>query len=147
MKNWITTCEKLIKEDKNNLNLIWNRIDEHLSKFKDLDLLLENAKLVVQKYFEEQDEYLNIDEFKIFIKNWISIYLEYLNYKWDRNWLKKLLEKLWDFHEKYSEVIYFWEFNPVKAKIERLENQTKEEIELDKKRWFFWWLIWKIINN
>ncbi|MDD4151591.1 MAG: hypothetical protein PHR68_03175 [Candidatus Gracilibacteria bacterium] len=147
MKNGITTCEKLIKEDKNNLNLIGNRIDEHLSKFKDLDLLLENAKLVVQKYFEEQDEYLNIDEFKIFIKNGISIYLEYLNYKGDRNGLKKLLEKLGDFHEKYSEVIYFGEFNPVKAKIERLENQTKEEIELDKKRGFFGGLIGKIINN
>ena len=134
--------QDLIEFDKETQRL-QDEVNQHLSKFKDLDLLFRNAKWVVQKYFEQQDEYEDINIFTQYLKEEVKIYV---NSFWKPRKEKKLIrKKLIYIEEYYNELIYFWEFNTVKARIEEFENRTEEEKEIDKQRWYFWWIIWKII--
>ena len=134
--------QELIEFDKETQRLK-DEIAKHLSKFQDLDLLFENARWVIQKYFEEQDEYTDIDLFIEYLKEEVKIYV---NSFWKPRKEKKIIrDRLIFIEETYNELIYFWEFNSVKARKEEFENRTEEEKEKDKQRGYFWWLVWKII--
>lgn len=134
--------QELIEYDKETQRLK-DEVNLHLSKFQDLDVLFENAQWVIQKYFEQQDEYKDINTFTQYLKNEVKIYV---NSFWKpRKEKKSIRERLIYVEETYSELIYFWEFNSVQARKEEFENRTEPEKELDTQRWYFWWLVWKII--
>lgn len=134
--------QELIEFDKETQRL-QNEVDEHLSKFQDLDKLFENTKWIIQRFFEEQDKYKDLDLFIQYLKEEVIFYVS--SFKLTRKERKIMRERLDYIEETYNELIYFWELNPIKARFERLANQTKEEKEIDKQRWYFWWLIAKVI--
>ncbi len=66
--------QELIEFDKETQRLK-DEIAQHLSKFQDLDLLFENARWVIKKYFDEQDEYKDIDLFIQYLKEEVKNYI------------------------------------------------------------------------
>lgn len=125
MKNNYNPQDEL-REIEEDISIMKKQITEHLSKFQDLDSLFENAKLIIQKYFEEQDEYKDINIFTQYLKEEIIFYVN--SFKLKRKERKNINDKLDCIEEKYNELIYFWEFNPVKARLEALEQEEKEQL-------------------
>ncbi|MDD5212901.1 MAG: hypothetical protein PHG82_00525 [Candidatus Gracilibacteria bacterium] len=110
-----------IKEESNMLqaNKIMNEQGQaSIDKFKNLDSFMEEAKEVVLFYFQNQTKFNNLDDFKLFIIDGIKKYVEYINFKGNREALKKLEIELDNFDETYDKIIYFGRFNPVEARRE-----------------------------
>ena len=125
MKNNYNPQDEL-REIEEDISIMKKQITQHLSKFQDLDSLFENAKLIIQKYFEEQDEYKDINIFTQYLKEEIIFYVN--SFKLKRKERKNINDKLDYIEEKYNELIYFWEFNPVKARLDALEQEEKEQL-------------------
>lgn len=125
MKNNYNPQDEL-REIEEDISIMKKQITQHLSKFQDLDSLFENAKLIIKKYFEEQDEYKDINIFTQYLKEEIIFYVN--SFKLKRKERKNINDKLDYIEEKYNELIYFWEFNPVKARLEALEQEEKEQL-------------------
>lgn len=118
------------------------QLQSSIEKFKDLDSFMEEAKEVILFYFQNQTKFNNLDDFKLFIIDWIKKYIEYINFKWNREALKKLEIELDNFDETYDKIIYFWRFNPVE---ERRKNEMKNVPSLSetlhpKTNWVIWWI-------
>lgn len=87
------------------------QLNQHLSKFENLELLFENTAWIVQKYFEEQKEYTDIVSFTKYLKDEVMFYAH--SFWKPRNEKKLIRERLLFIEQTYHEILYFWEFDPL----------------------------------
>ena len=105
---------------------------QHLWKFENLNILFNNAEKIIIKYFEEQNEFDNIDDFKNYLIEKIRFYV---NSFWlSRNEKKSITEELLLISQTYDKIIYFWdEINP--EEVRRSKLSEKVQWEIGKKSW------------
>lgn len=103
------------------------QLNKHLSKFKNLELLFENTTQIIQKYFEEQKEYTDIDSFTQYLKDEVIFYAQ--SFWKPRNEKKLIRERLLFIEQTYHEILYFWEFDPLWEKIQREQSNYAQQIK------------------
>ncbi len=103
------------------------QLNKHLSKFENLELLFENTTWIVQKYFEEQKEYTDIDLFTQYLKDEVIFYAQ--SFWKPRNEKKLIRERLLFIEQTYHEILYFWEFDPLWKKIQREQSNYAQQIK------------------
>ncbi len=103
------------------------QLNKHLSKFKNLELLFEYTTQIIQKYFEEQKEYTDIDSFTQYLKDEVIFYAQ--SFWKPRNEKKLIRERLLFIEQTYHEILYFWEFDPLWEKIQREQSNYAQQIK------------------
>ncbi|MGE4444193.1 MAG: hypothetical protein AB7E37_04340 [Candidatus Altimarinota bacterium] len=103
------------------------QLNKHLSKFKNLELLFENTTQIIQKYFEEQKEYTDIDSFTQYLKDEVIFYAQ--SFGKPRNEKKLIRERLLFIEQTYHEILYFGEFDPLGEKIQREQSNYAQQIK------------------
>jgi hypothetical protein len=98
-----------------------NEIDAHLSKFDNVDDLLNIASDLVQEYFDLDLEHSTIHEYKIYLKWQIKIYTD--SFSMSRSEKKLIREELLFIEESFSKLLHYWE-EPESADI---SNEVKNE--------------------
>jgi len=96
---------------------------------------------IIEEYYNDQNEYSNIEDFKSFLNTKIKEYIDFYNFDWSYEDVIKLKEMLWNFEEKYHKIIYFWEEDTV----EKIK-QRKKENEISWQKWKIRWYFWKILG-
>jgi len=96
---------------------------------------------IIEEYYNDQNEYSNIEDFKSFLNTKIKEYIYFYNFDWSYEDVIKLKEMLWNFEEKYHKIIYFWEEDTV----EKIK-QRKKENEISWQKWKIRWYFWKILG-
>lgn len=84
-----------------------NEIDAHLSKFDNVDDLLNIASDLVQEYFDLDLEHSTIYEYKIYLKWQIKIYTD--SFSMSRSEKKLIREELLFIEESFSKLLHYWE--------------------------------------
>lgn len=81
--------------------------EKFLSKFKDLDKFLDDAKYQVMYYFNKQKEKSTLEEFRTFLKWRIIRYLECYHQATDEDKRKEWCK----IEEEYKRLFDFWEID------------------------------------
>lgn len=129
------------EKELNDRNAEWEREKKiHLEKFNNIDdfLNLDWVKVILSEYFELYWAEFSNNKFKFFnsIKEDLLFYESIFDMS--RQERKVIRKKIIDIETKYSKLIYFWEYNPVEARIERKELQKN----LSKKtNWVITWIL------
>ncbi len=92
-------------------------IKQFMEKFQDLNAFLEDIDEIVDYYFSIQTEYKDKDEFIIYLKWLLKIYVDYISGIHDEEdeELKSIIEYIED---NYDFIIYYGEdFNPIYKRI------------------------------
>ncbi len=118
------------------------KINKHLSKFNNIDKLFSNADEIIKMYFEEQNDFKELEFFKDYLKNLINKYISYYNFNWSFNEKNKLSKEIDFIDETYDKLIYFWEYNPVEARRQRVKNK-----KINWEKWKIRWYFWKILKS
>ena len=87
------------------------KINNHLSKFDDVDDFLNEAKNVVQFYFEKQDEFNTLEDFKVHLAEKIHFYVHWFSLSNEER--KKLKGEIGLINKNYDELLYLGEFSSV----------------------------------
>lgn len=105
-----------------------DEINAFLVKFEDIDLLLKNAQAEVEYYFRRQNEFININDFKAFLKEEIVFYFG--TFGMTRADKKPIRSRIINIEESYNKILYFGEKNPI-------EERDKERVAKTQKPSFF----------
>ncbi len=114
----------------NDIELARSEISKHLSKFEDLDSFFDEAKDIIEYYFNTQNTFKLIWDFREYLKEQIKYYV--YSFSLDRK--SKDMDRLEYITDKYIKLIYFWE-----EKLDELEKNQLEESTT--------WVIKKSINK
>lgn len=125
---WKKVIEEMDIESKKTKK----QIEQHLSKFEDIDKLFVEANSIIEEYYKSED-FNNIDEFKKYLKWLIKKYVDYFNFEWDFQEKLKLESEL-NFTDKYDKIIYFWQFNPIEERRKLLEQKEEDKVS-DESEW------------
>ncbi len=115
--------EQKLKDQNQKLK---EKLEKHLSKFTDLDKFLDDANEAVVFYFKNQEFYRNIEDFKIFLKKQIEIYIKHFFLtREERN-----NEKTRQIEENFDKIIYFWETpNPIEERRKRIKQKVENQLK------------------
>jgi hypothetical protein len=105
--------KKELKEMLHDSEKMNEQIKTHLSKFNDLNLFLKKAEKEVKTYFDNQDKFKTIENFKEYLKKTIGFYVH--SFSLSREEKIILEDELNLINETYDKLIYFSEYNPVEA--------------------------------
>jgi hypothetical protein len=144
MKKYSEMTEAELMQDQRDWEAQTQKMDDEqkvfLSKFKDIDLLLNNAAAEVEYYFKRQNDFKTIDEFKRFLKEKLEVYANYfLNKKFDSDTGKPLIDmdsssKLIRFEEAYNKIVYFGGINPIDERKKYFAKLEAEELKAKNKQ-------------
>lgn len=124
------------KEELEQLNAETDKdIKEHLKKFNDIEKLFQDTYKELEEYFSAQSEYKTLIDFKKFLKQQLEFYVKSFSLSFDES--MKIAGKITDITEAYDKIIFYWEYNPVKARRDRLK-QEEQELHPETK-WITWW--------
>lgn len=107
----MTTYNNFLKQSSENNDFSTWKIDRHLEKFKDLDIFFSIKWVddIIKKYFFNQKQYIDFNEFKNTLKIWILDYISTFDENLDFEELILKQEKIQDFVDLYRDLIYYWE--------------------------------------
>jgi hypothetical protein len=91
-----------------------DEINAFLVKFEDIDWLLHKAHAEVEYYFHKQNEFININDFKAFLKEEIVFYFG--TFGMTRADKKPIRSRLISIEESYNKILYFGEINPIEER-------------------------------
>lgn len=91
-----------------------DEIDVFLTKFENIDLLLQRANSEVLHYFQRQTNYTNLDDFKTFLKTELEFYL--YTFSMPRSEKRLIRGRIIDIEESYNKILYFGERNPIEER-------------------------------
>lgn len=118
--------QKELEKDQNDYELWKIELNNFLSKFDNIDLLFQKAALVINKLFNNQAQYDNLDDFQTYLKEEILFFVKSFNLK--RKDKKLIRERLIFIEESYHELLYFWEFDPVQTFIDKKISEEQNKI-------------------
>lgn len=118
--------QKELEKDQNDYELWKIELNNFLSKFDNIDLLFQKAALVINKLFNNQAQYDNLDDFQTYLKEEILFFVKSFNLK--RKDKKLIRERLFFIEESYHELLYFWEFDPVQTFIDKKISEEQNKI-------------------
>lgn len=124
------TFDPVIETSNTQIGRVEKRLDDFGTRFADPDSFLEKADMAVQYYFGQHTEYSDISDFKNHLKELLNWYVKYLTLP--KKEARKVSSKAEEIEETYDKIVFFWVFNPVAARRERvetgktIENQTGE---------------------
>lgn len=103
------------------------RLKKHVQRFDDVEAFIQQVDIAIRKYFWEQSAYTTYEDFKEYMKGLIKECSDYYGMT-DYLAIRAKENRIAEIEETYDEVIYFWIFNPIKARRERIETwMTIEE--------------------
>ena len=107
----MTNYNNFLKQSSENNDFSTWKINRHLEKFKDLDYFFSIIWVddIIKKYFFNQKQYIDFNEFKNTLKIWILDYISTFDENLDVEELILKQEKIQDFVDLYRDLIYYWE--------------------------------------
>lgn len=106
-------------------------IQNHLKKLQDIDALFKKAPHLVDSYFNEQEVYKNIEDFKIFLKSELEFYRDSFKLEFDD--LHNYHDRINNIANNYHKILYLEEFDTV-------ENRKQERLFAKIKHWVSWYI-------
>ncbi len=115
---------------------IWDKnIKKRLEKLESESFYKETKHIII-KYFNQQSRFNNINDFEKYLKKIFQDYTAYFRLT-DYEEQKKQIKNIDFIDETYDQLIYYWEYNPVEARKQRIKEE-KVSWEKSKIRWYFW---------
>ncbi|EKD44508.1 MAG: hypothetical protein ACD_71C00114G0006 [uncultured bacterium (gcode 4)] len=118
MTNNNTTTTEQFEIDKQRSS---ERLDAIIARYSDLEKFITDADMTVRYYFSKQKEYSEYSDFQEYMKWLVKECADYYTMN-DYTTMRKMEWRITEIEEAYDEVIYFWVFNPIKARKERIET-------------------------
>ncbi len=129
-----------LSEMEANLRKSEKNVDDFLSRFDDLDKFFISANEIVEYYFNNQNKYNNIENYKKYLKEQLEFYIH--SFSIDLSTKMSLIDELYYIEEKYDKLIYFWIYNPIENRRQKEKINKKTEWQV----WFMKWIIGKLLK-
>lgn len=123
----------VVDKDLSDIEQIDRQTKQWLTKFFDIDWFFNKAQFVVQRYFQEQDDFENLKDFEKYLKNGLKMYVRSFYLEWKEK--RKTKNSVLDFSYKYPNLIYFLDdSNPIQERKENVSQRTWEIVEWNWKK-------------